>query len=474
MKRFFRFIFALLAIFCVACTNSGEEGGLPGGDNGGNGGNGDNTTPAVTFTIEVSDKTPINAEVSVTPSDKTITYFCDAVSKADFERFATAKACARKVISDLKTVCESQGYTLADVLSTGAGSRRFIGFDPETEYYILAFGVNVDGTITTEVFTELFTTLAEVVDAEMTFEVKVSKVTSNSAYVTVTPSNKSATYYFDVVSKEELERYSDAKTYAKKVIASIKEYNDFNGVSLAWNLSAGVDGYLFKEGTTALVPNTDYCAFAFGVTTEGTITTEVTVEPFKTLEAAEKGDKAFDNLSYGFFTYYGDIYGTNAATWYIDIYPEEGMDILTLEVQTSLDADDFTGNYPLASTFEAGTSVAGFIDAEGYICGSYWCTLDNSYNISNSGFCKTGNVAISRLGDEYTVVVDAVDADGYKVTANYTGSIEEFIPSDEGLLSVNKYPARRFRFVPKKSGEKSVAPLQFAPKKSMVKRYMVR
>ncbi len=281
MKRFFRSIFALIAVCGVACTNSGEEGGLSGGDNGGNGGN--TPPPAVTFTIEVSDKTPINAEVSVTPSDKTITYFCDAVLKVEFERFATAKACARKVISDLKTVCESQGYTLADVLSTGAGSRRFIGFVPETEYYILAFGVDIYGTITTEVFTEPFTTLAEVVDESMTFDVKVKDITSNSAYVAVTPSNSVATYYFDVVSKEELERYTDAKTYAKKVIASIKEYNDFNGISLAWNLSAGVDGYLFKEGTTALMPNTDYCAFAFGVTTEGAITTEVTLVPFKTL-----------------------------------------------------------------------------------------------------------------------------------------------------------------------------------------------
>ena len=72
--------------------------------------------------------------------------------------------------------------------------------------------------------------------------------------------------------------------YAKKVIASIKEYNDLYGISLAWNLSAGVDKYLFKEGTIALAPDTDYCAFAFGVTTDGTITTEVTLVPFKTLE----------------------------------------------------------------------------------------------------------------------------------------------------------------------------------------------
>lgn len=280
MKRFFRFIFALLAVCCVACTNSGEEGGLPGGENGGNGGN--TLPPAVTFAIEVSDKTPINATVSFTPSDNTITYYYDVVSKATFEKYATAKAYAKKVVSELKAYCEEMNYTLADVLSTGVKEYRFLGLLPNTEYYTFAFGVDADGTITTEVVTLPFTTLEVVVDAEMTFDLKVSDISANGVYVAVTPSNSVATYYFDVVSKEELERYADAKAYAKKVIASIKEYNDFYGISLAWNLSAGADGYQFDA--TMVAPNTDYYAFVFGVTTEGTITTEVTLVPFKTLE----------------------------------------------------------------------------------------------------------------------------------------------------------------------------------------------
>ena len=279
MKRFFRSIFALFAVCCVACTNSGEEGGLPGGDNGGNGGN--TPPPAVTFAIEVLDKTPINATVSFTPSDNATTYYYDVVSKATFEKYATAKAYAKKVVSELKAYCEQMNYTLADVLSTGVKEYRFLGLLPNTEYYTFAFGVDADGTITTEVVTLPFTTLEEVVDATMTFEVKVSNISANSAYVAVTPSNNVATYYFDIVSKAELERNVDAKTFAKRVIASIKEYNEFYGSNLALSLSAGADGYQFDA--TMVAPNTDYYAFAFGVTTDGTITTEVTLVPFKTL-----------------------------------------------------------------------------------------------------------------------------------------------------------------------------------------------
>ena len=313
-------------------------------------------------------------------------------------------------------------------------------------------------------------------DTALSFVIKVTNITSNGAVVSVTPSTD-ATYYFDVFEKDYLDGYDSEEQFIVDYVADIKAYIDEEnamGANLFFGnfVSRGNDSYTYG-GDVVLEPNTEYYAFAFGLSESGEITSGLTKKPFKTMEEVQ-GDKEFNNLSYGYFTNYGDYYGVGATNWYIDIYPEEGDDILILEVQTSLDADDFTGNYPLASTFEAGTSVAGFIDAEGYICGSYWCTLDNSYNISNYALCNTGNVVISKSGDEYTVVVDAVDADGYKVTANYTGVIEEFIPSDEGLLSVNKYPARRFRFVPKKSSEKSVAPLQFAPKKSVVKRYMVR
>ena len=115
----------------------------------------------------------------------------------------------------------------------------------------------------------------------MTFDVKVKAITSNSAIVLITPSNNNATYYFDVVPKEKLDEYPDVKEYAEWLIKYIKEPYDFYGKSFAEVLSAGAVAYPFEAGT--LAPNTDYCAFAFGVTTEGAITTEVTLVPFKTL-----------------------------------------------------------------------------------------------------------------------------------------------------------------------------------------------
>ena len=269
----------VLAACGISCSNLGDENTMPGNGGNENNDNGGDTNVITTFAIEVSDITPLGAYVSVTPSDNAATYYFDVVSKEEMGKYVDAKALAKVMISDLKEYCESYEQTLADVLSKGVDGYNYISyFTPNTEYYALAFGVNADGTITTGVTTEPFTTLEEVVDASMTFDVKVKDIKSNSAYVAVTPSNSAATYYFDVVSKEELERYADAKTYAKKVIASIKEPYDFYGKSFAEVLSAGAVAYQFENGA----PNTDYCAFVFGVTTEGTITTDVTTVPFKT------------------------------------------------------------------------------------------------------------------------------------------------------------------------------------------------
>ncbi len=290
----------------------------------------------------------------------------------------------------------------------------------------------------------------------LTFTIQLSDITSSSVYMAVTPSNNTDTYFFDVVPQYVMAHYSTPEVFAADYVSQLISLYEQYDLVFADVLSQGEDAWQYEVGY--LDPNTEYNAIAFGVTAEGTITTKVTMKPFKTLEQ-EKSDKAFNNLSYGYYTNYGDYYESNATNWYIDLYPEEGMDMLILEVQTPLDATDFTGNYPLASTFEAGTAVAGFLDSEGYICGSFWCTLNSSYEIVDYAFCKTGNVAISKSGEDYTIVVDAVDADGYKITANYTGTIEEYTDGSASTLSVKNGMARRFRFIPKNRNIKAERPL---------------
>ncbi len=470
MKKLLNLLLAMFAIVGVACTPNNE----------GNGGENNDPKPALTFTIQLSNITSTSVKMEVMPSNDTDTYFFDVVEKSVLNHYSSPEAFVADYISQLKAIYEEYGLALSDALSQGPDSwvyQEESALDPNTDYYAFAFGVTAEGVIISEVAMESFKTLeaAPSGPSDNEFSVTVSNVTATGALVSVTPSNND-TYYFDIIEKSAIDEFGAPIDFALDYIVKLKNSCEASGYTLADILSSGTDSFSYDG---YLTPNAEYYAFAFGATADCAITTGVVTVPFTTPEL-EKGDKVLDNLSYGFFTNYGDYYGLNAANWYIDIYPEEGMDVLILEVQTPLDATDFTGNYPFASTFEANTAVAGFIDDEGYLCGSYWATLDLNYNISNYAFCKTGNVAISKSGEEYTIALDAVDTDGYKVTANYTGSIEEFVDETANTLSVKKHTARHFRFVPKKSSEKSITSLKFAskkmiaPKKSLIKRDIAR
>ncbi len=456
MKKLLNLLLVALAVCCVACNAIWGDDAVnrPGGDNGGT------STPTTTFAINVTNITSSGATVSVTPSNNE-TYFFDIIEKSTYEQYSSAALFANDIVAQLKSVCAEENSSLSDYLSLGVDIYEYKLLS-DVEYYAYAFGLTSNGEVTTDVTLKSFKTLdaAPAGPSENELSLSVSRVTATGALVSVTPSNND-TYYFDVIEKSVLDEYEAPLDFALEYIVWVKNDYESYGYTLADALSSGPDSYSFDG---LLTPNTEYYAFAFGATTDCTVNTAVTLVPFKTSEM-EKGDKVLNNLSYGFFTNYGDCYGKNATNWYIDLYPEEGMDVLVLEVQTPLNATDFTGNYPFASTLEAGSAIAGYIDAENYLCGSYWCTLDLNYNVSDYAFCKSGNVAISKSGTDYTVVVDAVDAQGYKITSNFTGVIEEFISDSASTLSTNKQTARRFRLAPKQKSAKTGAPLQLSPKR---------
>lgn len=280
MKKLFNFMLVVLAACGISCSNLGDENTMPGNGGNDNNDNGGDTNVTTTFVVEVSDITPLGAYVSVTPSDNAATYYYGVVSKVDFEKYLNAKAFANKVVSELKKNCDSSDLTFAEVLLKGTDGYQVPYLIPDTDYYAYAFGVTADGVVNTDVTTKPFTTLAEVVDASMTFDVKVTDIKSSSVWVSIIPSNNVATYYFDFVTKEKFSTFSDAKACAKWLIAYIKEPYDFYGWPFAEVLSVGAMEYQSNEGM--LIPDTEYCILVFGVTTAGKVTTDVTTIPFKT------------------------------------------------------------------------------------------------------------------------------------------------------------------------------------------------
>ena len=349
------------------------------------------------------------------------------------------------MIADLKALYEEYGYTFADALSVGNDGFLYgEGYlEPNTDYYAFAVAITENGAVTSDMTLEPFKTLESTTggsdeSSNNSFAVTVSAITSSSATVAVVPSN-SDTYYFDVIEKEILDYYTDKKEFAAEYIAELKAYlaEEF-GYTLDMILSSGSDAYAYED---SLEPNTDYYAFAVGVSSNGAITTDVKAVSFTTLASGSGntggstgGDKDLTCFEMGYYENWGDYYGTNATNWYIDFYSMTTNDYFVLELQGALnDTAPVAGEYQLLSSFAAGTAVAGGVDADGYVYGTYWGLLDDNWeNFVDASLCTSGSVKVSNSGNIYTIDVNAVGSNGESIKMSYAGVLEEYI-SDYAL-----------------------------------------
>lgn len=396
-------------------------------------GSGNGSTSQNTFAISVSGITSDSATVSITPSNND-TYYFDVVETEFVEQYSSLKEMAADYIAYLKEYFESYGYTLADALSSGSDSYTYEGdLDPSTSYYAFVFGVNGDGTITTDVTVKSFSTAASSSTgggstSQNTFNVSVSNVTSDSATVSVVPSNND-TYYYDVYEADVVNQYGDINTFAADYIAYIIDYISGSGYSIADLLSSGSDSYTY-EGI--LTPSTAYYAFAFGVNASGAVTTKVSYKTFTTSAAGSTGGGSttgglnITNLAMGGCTNYGDFYEIGATNYWIELYTADYSEALVLEIQTSLSATSCVGTYPFNLTFEAGSAISGFVYNQ-YLYGSYWAALTSDGGVSSYAMIDSGSVSISKSGDNYVITVDAATDEGETITASYNGVLEESV-----------------------------------------------
>ena len=113
---------------------------------------------------------------------------------------------------------------------------------------------------------------------QMTFTIDITDVTMGGATVNVTPSSD-ATYFFDIAEKAKVDSFATPLEYAADNINDLKMLIELFGIPLSEFLSTGNDGAILES----LNPDTEYYAYAFGLTAEGEITSEVCLKEFKTL-----------------------------------------------------------------------------------------------------------------------------------------------------------------------------------------------
>lgn len=133
----------------------------------------------------------------------------------------------------------------------------------------------------------------EVVGGDGSFKFTVSEISGASATVQVAPTDKTATYCYDVIEKSVLDGYNDKTSFINEYVAQLKEladmYGAIFGVTLEDLLSKGDESY---DYTAYFEPSTDYYVFAAGVSADGAVTTDVSVFPFSTT-APKKSNNTF-------------------------------------------------------------------------------------------------------------------------------------------------------------------------------------
>ncbi|MGM9806275.1 MAG: hypothetical protein ACI3Z7_07610 [Candidatus Aphodosoma sp.] len=228
---------------------------------GGNGGDPKPPTPEKpTIKIEVSNITDCSAEVSFTPSDNEMMYIAQYMPVSAFTS-------AEEIIADQKEymemVASQYQMDLADVIEqlTMTGAQENIpmgGLDPETKYYVFAFGIDLEGNALTD-FVKAEVATKKLVRQDVTFTIDAT-ATDTIIDVTVTPSDPNALYYFDIAPKAN---FTDVPTCIESLLAFYAQMG-YSASDVCEGLaSKGTDGYKFD----GVEPNTTYVVFAVGINT---------------------------------------------------------------------------------------------------------------------------------------------------------------------------------------------------------------
>ena len=170
---------------------------------------------------------------------------------------------------------------------------------PETEYIGIAFGVDIDGNITTPCSYETFTTTKDpgYAESQMKFDIGVEFLKETTVKVSVTPTVNDEYYFYAAINKAQLPGNTDDDiiNYYLRVFAQYLDGESFEAFAKA-NLTKGADSYTYS----GLPDNAEYVVIAFGVTYHGEMcvaTTGLTKKEFHTGEISTNPDEKEIELS---------------------------------------------------------------------------------------------------------------------------------------------------------------------------------
>lgn len=233
------------------------------------------------FEIKIDELDYRYAIWTVTPKDPDMYYYSAIYTKeALADRFQNSvELIAEALYSDMGFLAGMVGVSVEDFMKSNVlyKGEAQIGNDQlgaGSEYVILAFGINPDGTATTDTYTELpFETPAmDMVDLTVDFAVEGD---SNDVTIVATPSDKSIRYYMTV--KEAGEKEVDLQGDINSAIWR-GGVMDKSPEQVIEEITYEGDVRLFQS----LEPEMEYVVYACSVTPDGVVNSDASSKTFVT------------------------------------------------------------------------------------------------------------------------------------------------------------------------------------------------
>lgn len=238
------------------------------------------------FAIKMESISYRSATYGVEAEDSGCTYYTSVISTDTYNTLGSQQKLIERDIKWLTDMASSKEMTLKDYLRkvlykgsrTGITSAKIAA---GTDHYAYAFGLNEDGTATTEVAMTAFTT-EQVEMLPVTFGITY-EISHADVSMSITPSDNSVSYCYNAMDKSD---YDSAGSEIAGQLQGIVDMQIDNLISAGMSLADAIADITAKgpytHMFTTLTADTEYVGYAFSISAEGNINSAIATEAFTT------------------------------------------------------------------------------------------------------------------------------------------------------------------------------------------------
>lgn len=250
--------------------------------------------------IEVLEGEDYSVTASFTPSDDSLTYCTGIMTTDEIGEYADGAAFVEALLADFEEQAAEEGIYLTTLLKrnivSGPYERTFDKLQPGVSYSMYAVSMDIMGNSENVLFSREYTAPASLYP-DATYGLEVTGSTTTSITFNVKPSEPDIPYYLGIISAIEYdELYGDDSRLAMGMIAETQFLIDYyNGMGLDFSFSDFTKtGPLTGMVMSGLIPDTEYCIYAFGLNGDGILLTPVSRISQRTGQVVITDDCSFE------------------------------------------------------------------------------------------------------------------------------------------------------------------------------------